>query len=312
MEIDPRKLIYFASIVEQGSLNRAARAMNISQPAMTASMDRLEKELGVKLLERGPQGIVLTAKGEALYCHARLIREEVELARRDMEDAGAEGANMIRIGALPSLAGGVMPQALSHWQEEYPDTKLQVVEHAQFDLLTNLIRRELDLVIGYTKVFDMLEGLRQQVLFRDVLCVLVRPEHPLSDGRRLGWNDLVSYPWIAPTARMSHTVLEQIFNTLGIGPPARLTVCGTVSLVRSMLAQSDHVAVLPQHAVQRDLAAGRLVKLPFEDPVLHRNIAVFFREGYEMDQERRKLVDCIRRAGLELSREPQEDDEVPN
>ncbi|MGO7421359.1 LysR family transcriptional regulator, partial [Rhizobium ruizarguesonis] len=72
LEIDPKKLLYFAAVIEQGSLNRAARQLSVSQPALSTSMDRLEAELGMQLLERGPKGIVATRKGDILYCHARL------------------------------------------------------------------------------------------------------------------------------------------------------------------------------------------------------------------------------------------------
>ncbi|MFV0385032.1 LysR family transcriptional regulator [Paracoccus sp. (in: a-proteobacteria)] len=300
MEIDPKKLLYFASIIEHGSLNRAAKTLEISQPALSTSMDRLEAAVGMPLLERGPRGIVPTSYGEILYSHARMIREDVELARRDLQNALDGQVESIRIGSLPSLSGSIVPMALSRWSTLYPEASLQVVENAQFDLLTGLLRRDFDFVIGFTEVFDMLDGLRQQVLFRDLLCVIVRPGHPLSEKPDLTWTDLVSYPWISPTSRRSHTVLEHIMSTLNVGPPQQITVCGSVSLLKSLVAESDHLAMLPVHAVWTELAANRLIALPFEDPVLHRNIAVFFREGFEMDQPRRDLVNIIRECGIEL------------
>ncbi len=302
VEIDPKKLLYFASVVEHGSLNRAAKTLGVSQPALSTSMDRLEAEMGMHLLDRGPSGIVPTSLGEILYCHARLIREEVELARRDLLNARQGHVESIRIGSLPSMAGSIIPMALGRWRSLYPAGDLQVVENAQFDLLTGLLRRDFDFVIGFTEVFDMLDGLRQKVLFRDHLCVIVRPGHPLHDVQNPTWQDLVRHPWISPTSRRSHTVLDHVMNTMNVGPPQQVTVCGSVSLLKSLVATSDYLALLPVHAAGAELAEGRLVALPFEDPVLSRNIAVFFREGYEMDQPRKDLVACIKEYGLELSR----------
>ena len=300
-DIDPKKLVYFASVVEHGSLNKAARALNISQPAMSTSMDRLEAALGMQLLDRGRQGIVPTHYGEILYCHARLIREEIELARRDLENARDGSVESTRVGALPSLAAGIVPIALGRWHELHPEGKLQIVENAQFDLLTGLLRRDFDFVIGYTEVFDLLDGLRQQVLFRDILCVIVRPGHPLAGRENLTWSDLIQFPWISPTSRRSHTVLHHVMSTLNVGPPAQITVCGSVSLAKSLVAASDHIALLPQHAARSELQDGRLLWLPFQDPVLHRNIAVFFREGYTMNQQQRDLISIIRNCGLEMA-----------
>ena len=305
--IDPKKLLYFASIIEHGSMNRAAKALDLSQPALSTSMDRLEAELDMKLMERSPRGIVPTKYGEIIYCHARMIREEVELARRDLLNARDGVSESIRIGALPSLAGSIVPMALSRWSVVYPGTELQVVENAQFDLLTGLLRRDFDMVVGFTEVFDMLDGLRQQVLFRDLLVVIARPGHPLTGKSDLTWQDLVRYPWVSPTSRRTHTVLEHVMTTMNVGPPAQVTVCGSVSLLKSLVVESDHLAFQPVHSIKRELDSGRLSALPFEDPVLHRNIAVFFRDGYEMDQPRRDLVATVKEVGMELARQTGEE-----
>ena len=307
-DIDPRKLLYLASIIEHGSLNRAAKALGVSQPALTAAIHRLEAALDLQLLERGPKGILPTRYGEILYCHARLIREEIKLASRNLASGRTGQEIMIRIGSLPSMAGSIIPMALSRWRAKYPELQLQVVENAQIDLLTGLLRRDFDFIIGYTEVFDMLDGLRQQVLFRDLLCIIVRPGHPLCAEDVLNWEIMLRYPWISPTSRRTHTVLEHVMKTLNLGPPQQITVCGSVSLLKSLVMETDHIAMLPVHAVRTELMEKRIVALPFETPVLNRNIAVFFREGYEMDRPRKDLVSCVKEAGLELSRP---DDRAP-
>ena len=303
MEIDPKKLLYFATVIESGSLNRAAKLLGVSQPALTASMDRLEASVGMPLLDRGPKGVVTTKHGDILYCYARIIREEIELAQRDLLSARDSHSEAIRIGSLPSLASRIIPLALGRWRETHHEQRLQVVENAQIDLLIGLMRRDFDLVIGLTEVFDMLDGLRQRVLFRDTLCVIAGPTHPLRDMVDLTWQQLVKYPWISPTSRRTHTVLDNVVRTMGVEPPQQITVCGSVSLLKSLVAETDHLALLPAHAVRAEVAEKRLLSLPFEDPALNRNIAVFFREGYELDQSRRDLVACVEEIGLELCRD---------
>jgi len=302
MEIDPKKLLYFAAVIEHGSLNRAAKLLGVSQPALTTSMARLEAEVGIQLLERSSKGIVATRSGDILYCHARLIREEIQLAERDLLNASDTRSESIRIGSLPSLASKIVPMALSKWRETHNDGHLEIVENAQVDLLTGLLRRDFDFVIGFTKVFDMLDGLRQRVLFRDTLCVIAGPNHPLRSHATLTWKDLVAYPWISPTSRRTHTVLEHIMQTMD-APLPQITVCGSVSLLKSLVAETEHLALLPAHAVSEEVAEQRLFALPFYDPTLNRDIAVFFREGYVMDQPRRDLVACVTEVGLELCRD---------
>ena len=91
-------------------------------------------------------------------------------------------------------------------------------------------------------------------------------------------------------------------RTMNVDLPEQITVCGTLSLLKSLVAETDHLALLPAHAVEEEVAERRLCILPFGDPIFARDIAVFFREGYVMDQAQRDLVACIEQVGLELCR----------
>lgn len=304
LSIDPRKLIYFASIVEQGSLKKAAKSLGLSQPALSLSIDRLEADLNIRLLQRSPTGVVPTAFGDVLYYHAHLIRGELILAERDLQNAIRGQASEIRIGSLPSLAGSIVPTALNKWRETHPDVGLHVVESAQIDLLTGVLQREFDFVLGYTQCYDLEGGLRQRVLFRDRLCVIARPEHPLSSTGSISWEEIVKFPWISPTSRRPHSVLEAALKIANVAPPTQTTFCGSVALQKSLIAGSNHLAMLPAHAVRVELQEGRLVSLPIEDPALHRNIAVFFREGYNLNEASRDLIDCVASIGQTLCRQP--------
>jgi len=300
VDLDPKKMIYFATVVEMGSINRAAQHFTISQPAMSSSMDRLEAGLGVKLLERGPAGITATSSGEVLYGHARIIRDEVARAKRDLLFPPTPGAEALRIGTLPSLASGIVPAALSQWRKFYPKTDFQIIENAQFDLLTGLFRRDFDFIIGFTEVFDILDGLRQKVLFRDKLYAVVRPDHPLTINEMITWSDLLAYPWVSPTSHQKHTVLHQVLSNLNRPAPDQITVCGTISLLKNLVAETDHIALLPKHAVVDDLKHGRLFTLSFDSPLFNRDIAVFFREGYQMDEPRKDIIAIVKSLGQDF------------
>ena len=195
--IDPRKLMYFATVVELGSFKKAARALGVCQPALSTSMNRLESELGRKLLVRGSWGVAPTQSGEVLYSHSRMIRDELQLAQRNLLEAalGPDGVPM-RFGCLPSLASNVVPTAISRWRKDHGTRDLRVIEAVQFDLLNGLLRRELDLFVGFTENYQLLEGLRQRVLFRDCLSIIARPGHPLFQEQRIELASLAGYPWV--------------------------------------------------------------------------------------------------------------------
>jgi DNA-binding transcriptional LysR family regulator len=302
LNIDPKKLVYFASVVQHGSFKKAARSLGLSQPALSMSMDRLEGGLNLKLLDRSPAGVTPTELGEVLYYHARLICGELAMAERDLLKAVGGRPSEIRIGSLPSLAGSIVPTALSRWRESNAERGLHVVEAAQIDLLTGVLRREFDFVIGYTECYELETGLRQRVLFRDRLCVIGRPGHPLAEETSPSWEQIVQFPWISPTSRRPHSVLEAALKLARVAPPSQTTFCGSVSLQKSLISGSDHLSMLPAHAVRTELADGKLISLPILDDSLNRNIAVFFREGHQLGEASRALIDEVASVGQELCR----------
>lgn len=301
-DIDPKKLIYYAAVIEQGSFKKAAKVLNVSQPALSTSMSRLEAELGLKLVERGPSGVRPTSYGDMLYSHSRMIRDEIHLAERNLFQERARAQSTIKFGCLLSMTSHVVPAAIARWRETYPTRNLRVVGEVQFDLLNALLRREIDLFIGFTESYELFEGLRQRVLFRDRLCVVARPSHPLFSVEHLSLNSLVTFPWVFVPSGPFNIAFENILEAAGIRLLGGNTVCNSIALLKSLVSCSNHLGLIPAHAIQNEMADGRLSVLPLTIPEFSRNIAVFIREGYELDEPRRDLVNEVQAVGAEWNR----------
>jgi DNA-binding transcriptional LysR family regulator len=302
--MDSRKLLYLAAVVEHGSLNKAAKHLAVSQPALSKAMDRLEGGLGVKLLERGPNGITATAYGELLCSHARLIREELEFAETRIQNAGKRRGRVMTVGTLPSLAASVVPLAVSRWRERHPRIVLRVMEKVQVELLFGLLRGDFDFAIAQTEFFNLLDGLKQRVIFRDRLRVFARPKHRLFQVTEPTWADLAKFPWVCPmVGGRQRTVLEKLLASEGIDLPQQMIECGSIDFTKALVAASDHLAMLPEHAIMSDLGEGTLKPLAITVPALSRDIAVIFRERSALDASGRDLVRQIETVGADLSRE---------
>ena len=296
--MDPRKLLYLASVVEHGSFKKAAKQLNISQPALSTSMDRLEHSLGDRLLERSPAGVSPTPLGELVYAHARLIRDELELAERRMKGYEGLGGSTIAFGTLPSLASSVVPKAVCQWRGAHQTTTLRIVEKIQLELLLSLIRGELDFIIAQTECYGFMDGLKQRVLFRDRLYVIARPGHPALDLNDVSWADLVRFPWILQMVGRQRTLLEKLLEAEGVDLPLQLTEAGSVDCIKSLVAGSDSLAMLPASAISSDIRDGRIKPVNIMVPLLNRDIAVIFRERFPMSPAGRDLVAHIEAAGL--------------
>jgi DNA-binding transcriptional LysR family regulator len=302
--LDSRKLLYLATVVEQGSLNKAARRLNISQPALSKAMNRLEDSLGVKLLDRGPNGITATAFGELLCSHARLIQEELEFAETRIQNVGERRTRVKTVGTLPSLAASVVPLAVSRLRERHPRVLVRVIERVQVELLFGLLRGDFDSVIAQTEFYNLLDGLRQRVIFRDRLRVFARADHPLFHIPEPTWADLTKFPWICPmVGGRQRTVLEKLVAEEGIDLPQQMIECGSINFTKALIAASDHLAMLPEHAVIFDQSEKVMRSLAIHVPALSRDIAVIFRERSSLDSSSRELIRQIEAVGADLSRE---------
>jgi DNA-binding transcriptional LysR family regulator len=285
-------------------LKKAAKCLDLSQPALSKSMDRLEGGLGVKLIERSPSGITATAFGELLCSHARLIKEEVEFAEARIQKAGKSRAHVITFGTLPSLATNVVPLAVSRWREGHPRILLRVMEKLQVELLFGLLRGDLDFIIAQTEFYDLLEGLKQRVIFRDRLRVFARSKHRLFRLAKPTWADLAKFPWVCPmVGGRQRTVLEKLLSSEGVVLPQQLVECGSIDFTKALVAASDHLALMPEHAATSQVSKSKLKPLPITDPALSRDIAVIFRERSVLDTASRDLIRQVEAVGADLSRQ---------
>lgn len=297
--MDPNKLLYFACVVEEGSLKKAAKKLAISQPALSTSMNRLERSLGDKVLERGPTGVTITRIGELLYAHARLIREELERAKRRLTE-DRHGDDIITVGTLPSLMSSIVPKAVCAWRETHSSVTLRVVEKNQLELLLSLVRGEVDFVVAQTEYYGFVEGMKQRVLFRDRLHILARPDHPVLKLNNPAWRDLAKFPWVIAMISRQRTLLEELLASDGAELPQQLTECSSVAGIKSLVAGSDSLAMLPASALGTDVIDGRIVPLNLTETRLNRDIAVLFRATSQLTDAGRDLLRHIENASVGL------------
>jgi DNA-binding transcriptional LysR family regulator len=204
----------------------------------------------------------------------------------------------IKFGALPSLATHILPAALCKWRERHKTSSLTVSIMNQLELTPDLMRGDLDFIIGLTDFYSNAEGLRQRVLFRDRLRIVARPSHPAFHISGLSWASLAQFPWVMYGGHRS--LLEMLLKAEGLGLPQQLTDCGSVDFIKSLIAESDSLALIPSHAIATDVVAGRLRSLDFGATELGRAIAVVFRERSPLQAASRELVQEIEAAGLAL------------
>lgn len=174
--LDVKWLRQFAAIAEAGNITRAAKQLNLAQPALSMTLKKLEQQLNISLFDRRQGRLQLTTEGEHLYQHATRILGALRLAEQDMAALQNLESGQVCIG-IPSMLGSFyFPPLLMAFKHQYPGLSIRVIEAGTQDVLEKLRQGELGLGIVMTASLPPeLSGLP---LLREEMVAVVNGEHP--------------------------------------------------------------------------------------------------------------------------------------
>ncbi len=247
-------------VAENGSIRAAAQQLSIGQPALSRSLRAIEDQLQVKLMDRGPQGIVLTKFGEILCNYARIIDTNLKFAVEEIEEVRGASGGSIRLGIGPYEGFTIAHRAISNMFKKRPDLEVSLFEGDYDVLVAKLLGGEIDLILGPTPIDEASEGLSWEILAYIRPILVVRSSHPLAKKRKIDLETLSQVNWILSIeGTNARTRVEDVFYRQGLTPPD-----GPISAYPSMTAlelvkKMDLVALLPRKLVEKDRKAG-LVK----------------------------------------------------
>src|SRR5918998_5476895 len=126
--LDARRLLTFREVARRGSFSRAADALSLTQPAVSQQVAALERQLGTRLLERGPGGPTPTESGALLLRHADAVAERLSQADAQLAELVAAERETLRVGAHPSALASIVPKAIVRMHAELPDVQVEAIE----------------------------------------------------------------------------------------------------------------------------------------------------------------------------------------
>jgi DNA-binding transcriptional LysR family regulator len=193
-----RQLRYFLAVATHGQFMRAARDLNVAQPALSQQIRKLELELGDRLLQRHSGGVVLTPAGEALLPHARAVVAEVARASYDVQSLASELRGRVRFGSMRSLGGIRLPSLLSDFHRRHPGVEIELQEASSEQTLGAVREGRLDLGLVNMTAKRLDRGLGIAELYTEDVVLIVSPEHRFANRKTVGvealkGEDLVVY-----------------------------------------------------------------------------------------------------------------------
>lgn len=271
-----QRIEQFIAVVDAGSLRGAARRLDMSQPALTRSLQQLEQELGVQLMHRSVHGTSLTVAGTAFLARARVAESELRKAAQEARRSGEGASGLVSMGVSPVAASLLLPEMATTLLRQLPGTRLRVLEMAPSTLLPLVRDGAVDIAVTQRTRSDLDAGLQFRPLFEINMRVAVRCGHPLLGTRSL--LELRAASWLYMTAPgISDDIVSQSFLASDLPAPLPAVHCGSYYVALDLIATSDMMTVLPPGLLTECIAAGRLAEVRLTQPLVPLIVGLYTR-----------------------------------
>ncbi len=295
-EID--QLLVFFQIARLGSFTQAAKALYLTQPAVSAQVARLEQRLKVKLVERVGHKLFLTPAGHLLYSYAGQVEQFCQLldqAAEALAEADSRLVGKVSIGASNTIGVYVLPPVMGQFRKEYPDVELALAVGPSRTMAEGLLGNLYDFVCieGPTKSTEIVA----EHFMGDELCLIVGRDHPWCkrtiEGialRELRSQQLIGHRPGSGTM----AVIEREFQRQNLTISFSMVI-DNPEAVKKMVEAGLGVSVVSRLILHQEVERGGLVIVPIRDANLSRGLKTAWRRGKQLSRAARSFLSFLHR-----------------
>jgi DNA-binding transcriptional LysR family regulator len=259
--MDLRQLASLVAVAETGTFSAAATKLHTVQSNVSTHVARLERELGVTLVDRSAGR--LTGEGEVVVARARRVQSELEALAADVASLRDEVAGLVRLGVIGTTARWLMPPLLTAVAERHPKVRILTLEANTTALLPQLVAGSLDMGLVNLPAID--PDVVVEPLFEEELILVVPPDHPLLAAPRVGIRELAEHELLlTPPGTSIRVLLDAAAEAEGVQLRPKAELDG-LRLIASLCFEGFGAGVLPTTAIPRWLTAGEWQVVPLPD-----------------------------------------------
>jgi DNA-binding transcriptional LysR family regulator len=245
----------FSEVARLGNLSRAAETLSVTQPALTARLQGLERELGADLFVRGARGMTLTDAGRALLPYAQRALAQVLDGQKAVDDLRSGKIGELFIAAAPAVSTYVLPTILKSFQTSHPHVRMGVRTGHTEEVLEMVLRRDVDIGLGRPIQHPDAELIP---LFDDELVLVVSRHHPFAHRDRIRLQELADDRLILfDRASSYYELTSSLIRQAGVVPESVIEM-DNVEAAKKMVIEGLGVALLPRMALLAELRARAL------------------------------------------------------
>lgn len=268
----------FVEAARRGSVSRAAEALYVTQPALTARLKSLERQLGAALLIRTGRGVRLSEAGRVFLPHAQRALEAVGEGQRLVSEAARGGAGELALGAAPAVSTYVLPAILERFHSHHPAVRLSVRTGHSEEVLELVLREQVQIGLVRALRHPDIESLP---LYEDELVLVANPAHRFAERGEIAVEEMSEEQLILFDRTSSyHDLTSAFFREAGVVPRGVMEL-DNIDATKKMVRQGLGVALLPHTAVAEELEAGNLRSVRIADAprVARRIVAIRRRDA---------------------------------
>jgi DNA-binding transcriptional LysR family regulator len=285
-------LKYLDEVARQGSIRKAADALNIASSAVNRQILRLESELGTSLFERRRNGVRLTAAGEVLLRHVRDTQAGFNRAKAEIAGIGETVSGEVRIVTLESLLVRFLPAAIEEMARLYPNIGFTVLNVDPSEIPAELRSERND--FGVLFVDRRLKGIEILSEVPTAVGAVMRPDHPLAKRRRLTLTECAAHPVVMLHDRW---LLDAIMATEFAESGARLeprVVSNSIEFMRQVIKAGMGIGFFTPIGFLDEIARGELVHVPLAEPGLNNSrIGILAPKKRQLSAAARVVADLL-------------------
>ena len=291
----PRLLTYVDAVARHGSIRKAADALNVASSALNRQILDLETDLGAALFERLPRGVRLTAAGEVFLAYARQAISELKAVESQVEQLRGLVRGQVGIAAVESVAGELLPSAITKFQVEHPNVRFNVRIGAPEELVSALIADQVDLILTHHP--PPRKHVAIAVAAQQALCALMVHDHPLAKRNELHLRDCLAYPLALGDATLAgRALIEQVLAQASFDLDPRL-VSDSVETMKAFARMNRGVCFQFRTPGKAVIPPGDMIALPLIDPpLLHARLFLATRRGRVLPIAAATFVEVLRSA----------------
>lgn len=290
INFDLHDLKAFVAAAEIKSFKKAADLINISQPAFSRRIEKLESALGVRLIDRDTRNMELTSIGRDFAKKAKQLLEGLDEALLGIQGLGVGRTGEITIACVPSAVYYFLPQVLRKYHESFPQIRIKIHDASANEVLSIVANGEADFGVNFVGGDE--SNIEFNTIFEESFVVACRKDHELSKKTKVSWEDLTQYDFMSVSKSSGNRMLIDLALAGKSRAPKIIYEAQHVTTLLGLVEVGMGIAVVPSLAMpSKDHPI--LASIPLYDPVVSRRIGLIKKKGCSLAPAAERLYELL-------------------